>query len=89
LIDSIEGVISLCIAALGLTDTDVSRLVAGSPHITAIALLDCAVGDAGAEAIARHLPNLTNLDLGISPSAGRVIMTLDGTAVPTRAVGCR
>ena len=28
-------------------------------------------------------------ELGISPPAGRVVMTLDGTAVPTRAAGCR
>jgi hypothetical protein len=27
------------------------------------------------------------LELAISPSAGRVVMTLDGTAVPTRWVG--
>ena len=29
----------------------------------------------------------TRVDVAISPSAGRVVMTLDGTAVPTRWVG--
>ncbi len=29
------------------------------------------------------------LDVGISPSAGRVVMRLDGTGVPTRGVGRR
>ncbi len=33
--------------------------------------------------------NGSNADLGISPSAGRVVMTLDGTAVPTRGAGRR
>jgi hypothetical protein len=39
----------------------------------------------GPDALKNHLDDR----VGLSPSAGRVVMTLDGTAVPTRAVRCR
>ena len=58
-------------------------------HLVTLATTDGHVAQrseltAGHRSILRAL----HLPVGISPSGGRVVMTLDGTAVPTRGVGC-